>query len=292
MPMFFIISGYFFRIDNRNWESKKLYLQSYIIKKFRSLLLPYIFFGLFHFIIFLGLNYPDFSLKPLYALLFENTSNLPIAGALWFLTAFFFSNIIYFLISLYIEDRKKGIVICICAILGCIATNILPFRLPYALDAALTGVGLMHIGYCIKVNCHIKEKLSGMKIYEWMILGLIAVILIFLNKPVNMRIGDYGFILLFWINAILPTLVGANVSKMIKDKFPNRIKHMLLTIGRNSIIYLCLNQVIILAFMEITQWLHLPRLLSKVFILIISMICMYGCSNLIMQTGLKKIMGK
>ena len=44
MPMFFIISGYLFTLKHQ----EELFFKEYLIKKFKSLIIPYISFGIFH----------------------------------------------------------------------------------------------------------------------------------------------------------------------------------------------------------------------------------------------------
>lgn len=80
-------------------------------------------------------------------LFFINTDGLAIAGALWFLTALFAADIIYFTVRKYIHSKfVYNILIFSIAVIGNIENIILPFKLPYSLGAAFVGVGLMHLG--------------------------------------------------------------------------------------------------------------------------------------------------
>lgn len=66
------------------------------------------------------------------------------------------------------------------AAFGCFATTVLPFRLPYALDSALVGVGLMHIGCMYKKHKENLHWIEELKVHEYLILGIITTVLILL----------------------------------------------------------------------------------------------------------------
>ena len=91
MPMFFIISGYF-------WKEQSF--PNMLKKKVRTLLIPYFAFGVFHLIIhFIRIGQVDN--HGFYLLFWENTAEggIPIAGALWFLTAMFFSEVLFWCVQ-------------------------------------------------------------------------------------------------------------------------------------------------------------------------------------------------
>lgn len=254
MPMFFFISGYFFL----NVQNEIVSPKEFIKKKCKSLIVPYCIFGIFHFI-FWYIKYWDLrSIEPLLNLLFINTKGLPVAGALWFLTALFFSNVIYFFIIYYIKSHIiKNLIIIIVALVGNIATDIYPFRMPYALDASFVGVGMIHIAQLIR-QYENKRGINCLLNLHWLnciISGSIITILIFFNGCINMRNGEYAIVPLFWINAVGAILVGINLSKYIlylkeKSGCITFFADQLIEIGKNSIVYVCLNEVVILLVSE------------------------------------------
>lgn len=145
-----------------------------------------------------------------------------------------------------------SIFVFIIATLGCIATNILPFRLPWALDTAFVGIGLYHIAQLMKIHMENKYiyNLFHMKWFQCLLFGIVCCILIFTNGYINMRIGMYSIIPLFWINAIMAILIGWNISRFIekisaKSSIVKIISLWLKNVGKNSIIYVCLNQIVI-----------------------------------------------
>ena len=147
MPMFFWISGFLFTTKTKEEMSFFDLLQ----KKAKSLLLPYFVFGLAHYIFYVIVTHDHVDLSPFIHLFSVNTTGLPICGALWFLTALFFTDIIFYLIDRYISKENIAIIIVgIIAFLGNVATIILPFTLPFALGVSFVGLGLYLSGVFFK----------------------------------------------------------------------------------------------------------------------------------------------
>lgn len=295
MPMFFFVSGFFFSGKSPD----KLKTIDYIKEKCKALIVPYCFFGLFHFVILCMTQRTGEEWKTLAHLFFINTTSLPIAGALWFLTAIFFTNVIYFLLDRYISDnRLKAVLVIILSLFGNFAPKLLPFRLPYALDVSFVGIGLFHIAYILKQHMENKyiEKMFKLNKAIWFISAVLITALIFVNGYVNMRTGLYAIILLFWINAIGACIVGINLSEYLAEiKINGRtlaIFSVIKRIGKNSIVYLCLNQIVLIWIRNIIEPLGIPRGFLQIAILILGLIVLYGCDLLINGTKLRVVIGK
>ena len=202
MPMFFFISGFFYRRRDYGFGE-------YVGKKERSLLIPYISFGLAYYLLYIMIE--DFSIKPLLHLMTINTYDLPIAGALWFLTALFFTDNIYFLLDRW---NVKWLIVPL-VLIGSFADQMFPYPLPWALSASLVGLGLYWLG---EMSRKYEDKLKvalNMNWWQILIVGFITTVLIFVNGYINMRIGTYSFLPLFWINALLSVFLGISISKFI-----------------------------------------------------------------------------
>ena len=276
MPMFFFISGFFYKRKNYS-------IKEYIDRKAKSLLVPYISFGIFHYLVSVAFAGP--SIKPVLHLLTVNTEGLPIAGALWFLTALFLTDTIYFLL-----DKWNAMWLIIPAVLiGSFADQILPYPLPWALSAACVGLGLYWLGQISKKYENKLEKIYNMNWFQILIVGAITTGLIFVNEYVNMREGKYGFLPLFWINAWLSICLGISISKLIckTDKI-----EWLTYIGRNSIVYVCLNQIVIQVLCKVFSYVTMPKMLSNLLVLILSLTVLRILSMLFMKTKLKIFIGK
>ena len=92
----------------------------------------------------------------------------------------------------------------------------LPFRLPFATDVGMVGVGFIHTGRLLKEK---GKRILELKL-SWAILGcFIFSALGFVNSYVNLRNGRYGVWPLFWINAICLTICFWNISKYVYNWF-------------------------------------------------------------------------
>ena len=94
MPMFFFISGYLYR-------DKEISIRDFFIKKAKTLLIPYFFYGILQYCFWLLTKWPQMDFQPLWHLFTINTDGLAIAGSLWFLTALFWTDLMFFLIKKY-----------------------------------------------------------------------------------------------------------------------------------------------------------------------------------------------
>ena len=205
MPMFFIISGYF-------WKSQSF--SSMLKKKTKTLLIPYFAFGVFHLIIhFIRIGSIDS--HAFYLFLWENTaeSGVPIAGALWFLTAMFFSEILFWCVQrINLSEMWKNIIAALIAISGMACATYLPYRLPWAFDVGMVGVGLYEIGKLLKEKWNklldLNSLISSLAFVLFSALG-------FVNGYVNLRQGLYSIWPLFWINAVGMTISLWNLSRLV-----------------------------------------------------------------------------
>ncbi|MFR1077441.1 MAG: hypothetical protein ACLSEL_13055, partial [Romboutsia timonensis] len=127
--------------------------------------------------------------------------------------------------------------------------NILDYRLPYTIDSGLVGVGALYIGYKLKLyneKSNLIKILLNMPLVVSLLLFLINIILSFTNGYINMRTAQYSNTLMFWINSFTAFVAYWNIAKYIdsndKIKYINKILKFM---GKNSIVFLCLNQIII-----------------------------------------------
>lgn len=245
MPMFFLIAGLFFKANHTTnvWK--------FVKKKAKSLLLPYLFFGTIHYLLWFcmairhaGVDY----LYPIRQLLFVNNYDLPIEGALWFLTAMFLAELFYFFTLKCSQGKETitSIIVLVIVLLGHCVRVFSAFRLPWSMDAAFISVGLIHVGKTIKRKNVIQWVLNVPLIISTLF-AIILCLSIFINGPINMNGAQYSFVPLFWINAVGSTLCGLNLSKKYCAMFGNSVIARLITdIGRNSIVFLCCNHLTIL----------------------------------------------
>ena len=276
MPMFFFISGFFYKKSN-------ISIKAVIAKKSRTLIIPYFFFGIFHYLISLK---DGISIKPLLHVFTINTMGFPIAGALWFLTALFAADVIYAVLDKF---NKKWLILPL-VLMGSFADRILPYPLPWALSASFVGLGLYWFGEYTRRNEDKLQKILSLKIWEILIIGAITGILIFVNGNVNMREGIYSFFPLFWINALSACFVGISLSKYIEKVRLKPLTNWLMSIGKNSIIYVCLNQLTIL---WLKKWVPNEVGFAKnILVFVGTMAVLYVLSMIFTKTKLCVLIGK
>lgn len=292
MPMFFFISGYFFK-------DEKFF--ALIKKRSKTLLLPYAIFGIFHILIyFISIGRVDMHAFYLFFINNVAESGIPIAGALWFLTAMFFSEIIYWFVNHFSHsDIFKLILSLFVATLGMIFATYLPFRLPLALDAGMVGVGLYQFGNLIKNRFN---KVLELNIFISIVGIVVFSILGFVNEFVNLRIGLYGIWPLFWIDSIGLTISFWNLFRIMtnfieKKKVLNKVFEWIKSIGHYSILYLCLNQIVILFVSYIVGFFSIPDntlvlLAKRLCVLSLSLIFLQLLKVFITRTRLRYIIGR
>ncbi|MDQ0196274.1 acyltransferase family protein [Paenibacillus wynnii] len=300
MPMFLFISGYFFNIKRYN-SIKQL-----IRRKAKNLLVPYLYFGLIHYLIWLfyiGINEKLDLLKYLSNLFWINTSGeMPIAGALWFLTCLFLVEILFFFLTKVLVKRAWiAIGISIVSLAGSLIPRYLDIRFPFAGDVAMAGIGIFYVGNLVRKYSedHMYIKKLNITIFKTLVLFLISGLLIFVNGYVNMRTAEYSIIPLFYINAIISILAYWNISKLstITNFILVKISvNILKYIGKNSIIYLCLNQLVILLLQQFSSFVLIDSVLILLFIrtliFISSILLLYMLTEFITKTKIKFLIGK
>lgn len=285
MPMFFLVSGYFFKAD---------YNFCYFLKKkAKSMLIPYLFFGISCWLIAKVIS--GVSTELLFNLFWKNTYPLAICGALWFLTALFWAEIFYYFILKYIYNKTIASSIIIILVMTGVLLGYYGITLPFSIAPAMVGVGLIHIGKTIRMN---KESqlwvfLSDLKIYYIILLSIILLVLVFINGWVDMRTGKYCILPLTIINALGFSLVMLNVSRLLFLALgKNKGMKMFSDVGKNSIVYLCMNQLVIAVSEKVISYTKINGILEKISIIVFVFFVLKICECLFIQTPLKIIFGK
>jgi len=288
MPLFFFVSGLFFT-GNKS-------LGKFTTNKAKKILIPYLSFGIFYYIVWLCIDPSHSASYPLKYLFWDNSvgagNGMPYVGALWFLTAFFIANIVYYGISHIKSLGLQLVAILLTVMLGTLFPLILPFRLPYTIDSGLVGAGFIYCGHKFKNSVHY-DKLSHLSTCALLLISILILLSIFLNGHVNMRTGVYCNVILFWVNALGCILVGINLcNRIIKSKLHivSCFISWIAIMGRDSLIFLCVNEFVIIGFRRV-----LPlqsKILSHSVILILTILMCYGINYFIQHTRLRCFIGK
>lgn len=250
MPVFFLISGSLF-VSKRETGVFTL-----ILKKAKRLLIPYVFYAVFNYIFWLLIGNAQGTpwYVPLLRAVTYNTSGLPICGALWFLTAMFFAESFYMILDRIIKNGYiRPIITVSLAVVASFLQNRTDYRLPLTIDTAVICMGFFEIG---RVFTNVDKTAAFKKLSErksilfitGVLLVIINAVLSFVNPYVNIKSGWYGFVPLFWINAIIGSAGFLALSVWFdKTAAPkSSLRGFLVTTGRTSMIFLGLNQLVIM----------------------------------------------
>lgn len=232
MPLFFIISGF---LDSGQKEN----IKEVVINKAKSLLYPYIVFGIL--IIIYNTIYElifdksfsfEMLIKRVVALLYGNVifeNNSKYIGTLWFLLALFFTVILYkFLIVRFHKYIQLILVIGILC-LGIVIKNFFVnngYRLPFCLDIVCFSTSFYFVGTILKL---LYQYIIGkIRILVSVCLVLIGFIIGYLNSfVVNKEIIRPDMLYLRFGNSFIYLLSSCFISAgliLFVSLFENKIK--------------------------------------------------------------------
>jgi len=248
MPLFFGISGFLY-----NPEAGGI---GKLLRRIKKLLIPYFTFSFIGYFLWILETKPqniDDAIIPIKAVLWVNSENMPIAGALWFLTALALLDILVYLIGLIKRNSVKLVIVILCSLVGIFEVQIFSFRLPWSMGAALVGLLFFTFGYAIK-DLWEKDffvKLRNIPAVVFFLILCVLAIPIMLNGILNMRTAQYGFVPVTIMDAFLSVVVlfilSFKAMEFIKQQSPRigAISRIFTNIGKYSIIYLCMNEIVI-----------------------------------------------
>lgn len=270
MPLWFFISGYFC--------SKSQPIGNHIYKRLRTILVPYVLFALIYIVIY-GIMSNDWQWM---GIVYPNSRQVPLNGALWFLLALFLSDTIAYIILKVLPEKVAIACMLTIGIIGSLSTT----KLPFALDSALVGIGFYVLGYVFRYYC---KSLSKLSIWKSSLLVIVCSILALLNTNINMRANKYGCIIYFWIIAVGMIIGLWNFFRCVTKK---NILKPCLEIGSESILYVCLNQFIIYWLAQIRFENIIIESLWKLMIVAIVILICFLVNRGMKKTFLKAIIGR
>lgn len=209
MPLFFFISGYLYHKEER--------ISYAIQKKAKRFLIPYFTYGFFVVIIYWILYRVDIR-NMLFHLFLNNSKDLEAAGGMWFLTASFIVSCFFILIDKFCSRfyLKQCFILLLCVLGLCLNTKY-GNNLPWSFVSALVSLVFFDAGYLVKLTEDRIKKRSSALIFIAFILSLFA---IFYNGEVNLRIGKFNNIVLFFFNGVVMSIVLLDVCKVFVGSPP------------------------------------------------------------------------
>lgn len=250
MPLFFFVSGYFYR------PNKTRSFKEYLIHQINVLIVPYVAFAFFYEIlhyIFTGEISIQYFAK---SLLSSNHNRIDVAGALWFLLALFSSKIIYCLL----EHRIKGVLnlTIVVTVISLAALTLRKFdiKLPLCIDTALSMLIVIHSGYLLYAYRG-KQLLIRFSTLSPIVLILLTVLFFasgLLNDNVLVRRNKFGIEVLYFISCFCGIILTMNISHILSrqsNTLWSKIKDVFSFWGRESIVFLLINELFLFLVSEL-----------------------------------------
>lgn len=243
MPLFFVLSGYFFKEKDT---------KTIVKKGFKGLIIPYLVTGLI--ILILKLIPAILKKKDALGVLskwtemivfgsglkiginpFTNGTIEPI-GAIWFLLSLFFARIILNYV-LKIKNKKIQILsLLVISMVGFILPNYI--WLPFSLETSFITVLFLYVGYQFKQTGILEKTIP---IAAKLIMLLIWIFII-LQPKIYCVSNEYNLTYISILGSICGVYFIIELSKIIA-KHTEKIKNFLLYSGRNTLKMLCIHIV-------------------------------------------------
>lgn len=254
MPLFFIISGYFFR-----YRENKICIKN-IIKK---LIIPYtltciiiIFYKVFR--LLLDGNFSDITntikvwgLASIYGSGYGIRYGIQFIGAIWFLLALGFAT---YIMNLIYNQKYRYLWVLLIAYVGYKTSTYI--WLPLSIQVGMVALVFVYIGVLVREN-----DLFNTKIPIILYLFLIF-IMVFCTKycgNIDMVRNYYNDGLIDFIGGLSGTFLCIKIS-MIIDKYTKMLSKMFAFIGRNSLLCMCIH----LFSLDCLNWITINNLLENI----------------------------
>lgn len=249
VPLFFLISGYVFKVKNNFIEFFK--------NKFIRIMIPYFVWAVLFLIpyMILGENVSSnlevnagFNIKQQFVKIIYGNGNLSALrqnSSLWFLPALFSMQIIFYLIIKYLDKNKnsKYILMFTMLILGYLCSKYLKFIFPWGINTTICLGIFFYIGYILKRDNFLERVKYFNNIYFFIVTVIIGSFSCFLNyRNVNCMDYEYGNYFLAILSGISFSMAILYISRKIDN---NKIMEY---IGRNTMGIVIFHKLIVLVF--------------------------------------------
>ena len=255
LSLFFIVSGIL--IKQTNTEKRKL--NNIIVARFKRLIVPYFAFELFAIIIWMIRNH-ECTIGALRWNIIDTILLHTKAGATWFLPTLFVSEIVFIILVKLIKKDKILMVI-----------SALIYVIPFLVESknhyvivffrCFTAIGFLACGYFI-YNVVTKKYMKNMYI-------AIAVLMCIFLSQTN---GVVDLYMLNFNNPLIYTVCSMIGSIILMFSFKNIKINALNFFGRNSLIIMATQQIILENIINLITGINRYSFLSGAFVLTIVMI--------------------
>lgn len=246
MPLFFILSGICY---------KAVSVKTVIVKKTKSLILPYIWFSLLG--LALTLIIPEWrgelTIKGLLTDIYLCSPSYVNVSSIWFLVCLFVVTVVFSAINKDRKTKRQWVWVTLLAIGGFIfayfsnSLDILPCnRLPFNIDTALVSILFFAIGYYFKsriMNTASKcDNLSKLSLFI-IVAALVTVLCTLYNGRVNLHGLIYKNVAVYIIGSLAGSALTVLVALGLSHFCP--IKRFLEWVGKNSLLFIGFQSILI-----------------------------------------------
>lgn len=254
MPLYFILSGLFFKQYENLWGFMK--------RKVNKLLIPFLFFLLFTSILPFFITHHYFRWNYLL-----NKGIIVFNSPIWFLLCLFIDNVIFYLVQMLAEQlsakHKTVLVLAISAFLGYLGLylGISGTRLYFYVGSALTALPFFAFGWWL--YRHTRFLSAPLRLNRDLSIVLVAIVFLALfSVPVKWIDNKFGTdaLLALYPCGILGTMMVLLISKWLKHlPFVSQW-------GRYSIIILCTHYPIVLGLIRVSSGHLYSRFIQLLFV--------------------------
>lgn len=245
MPLFLIISGFFFPEKSPN---------SFLQKRFKTIIIPYFFWALFLFLfwVFIGRKFGESASKNLsisknfIGIFFSQGGQefMDWGIPMWFLPNIFFAFTILFLSKLYFKKSWFFIIITLTT-LGLLYPIFFNANLFWSMNIAMVSVFFVAIGKHVYLFINKTQKFK--QILLMIILFIISLLLFQYNTKIDMYRSIYGNQILFLVNGFF----GSMAFLLLFKNFPYFVFFEI--IGKFTIVILAL-QLLAMSGIKLFLW--------------------------------------
>lgn len=226
MPLFFLISGYLFNEKNRPAE--------FIIKKIKSLYIPFVFWNIFFVFLEAVFHLKEFTKiefgKKIILILLTLEKDGMFMGATWFLGALFAVSVGYKIIDYYLgQVKNKSLFFAV--LFGSVALTGFSITFPYLLSRT------MILSFFYAMGRLVRECKKSISCYDTEITFLFSVAMFGLighYNRIDMMRNQYKYPMLFLIGAFLASYVVIFVSRTLERRTVY-LKKFFIFMGENSL---------------------------------------------------------
>lgn len=250
MPIFYFISGLTCSKD------LDLDFKSFIKKKTKSLLIPYIIINLICLLIIyilslFGIGELAPILEYIGGIFYSNTEVLIApSGPTWFITNLILVEVLFYgLNKISKNDKDLFIMTTICGLIGYV-NSLSPNKIHnvWHLETAFIGVVFYFIGYIFIKHKNKFDNFFKKKSYMFstgFILGVIGLVSCLVNRRVSLHANLYGSITLFFISSLSTIFALICFVRLFLNK-----SYLFKNIGKYSLFYLGYHNILIMLYRE------------------------------------------